>query len=112
MISYQNANIPKLPNYAHKSYPITTVHENKYSLIISLKNKYLSASVQIIFPAPTNDSSFTFCKAIKLTKKGCYDDPGSYEKGERTLPNLLPFYPLEVNWNEGWDDYLHNLTCQ
>jgi hypothetical protein len=58
--------------------------------------------------APTKTS----CTATKLIKKGCYKDTGFNTTAERPLSILLAKYPAnQVDWNEGWDDFLHNVTC-
>ncbi|CAB4010260.1 Hypothetical predicted protein, partial [Paramuricea clavata] len=51
----------------------------------------------------------TSCNATKMIKKGCYYDP---RYSERLLPNLLRKYREGIDWNEGWDDFLQNVTCQ
>jgi hypothetical protein len=64
--------------------------------------------VKLLFPAPGNGSGLTSCNVTKLIKKGCYLD----HYWQRTLPTRLETYPKGVDWHDGWDDFLHDVTCQ
>ncbi|XP_028401514.1 uncharacterized protein LOC114524587 [Dendronephthya gigantea] len=57
-----------------------------------------------------DEYGLTSCNTTTLVKKGCYADPGAFKTAERTFP-LLQIYPKEVDWYDGWDEYLHNVTC-
>ena len=61
--------------------------------------------LKLFYPAPGETS----CNAIKMIKKGCFTDR---EKGQRTLPDQLHTYHMDIDWDEGWHDFLYNTTCQ
>lgn len=51
--------------------------------------------------------------AVKYVKKGCYYDPGSHgQHNLRPLPTLLANHREKIKWLEGWNDYVHELTCK
>ena len=64
---------------------------------------------KFFFSAAAKKSGLSSSCGVKLIKKGCYHDPGT---PDRALPHDLGRrYPKKYDWNEGWDDYLHDLTC-
>ncbi|CAB3996708.1 delta B [Paramuricea clavata] len=50
---------------------------------------------------------------VKYTKIGCYHDPGSYgDHNKRPLRNLLLNWRDRINWSDGWNNHLKNMSCR
>ena len=50
-------------------------------------------------------TEYTPCKS-KIVKKGCYKDD------KKSLKNLLQNFRSNINWGNGWNNFLHETACR